>query len=317
MKAIILRENGGPENLIPAELPVPEIKADQVLVKVRAISVNPVDASVRQSAVALQNILNPAPEEKEHIIGWDISGTIEKTGKEVTTFETGDDVFGMVNFPGNGRAYAEYVAAPASHLALKPGNVSHEDAAAASLAALTAWQALVKHARIRGGERVLIHAAAGGVGHYAVQIAKYFGAYIIGTASEANRNFLLKLGADECIDYTSGKFEEKIHDIDVVIDSVGGDHLLQSIQTLKKEGRLICLKGSITEPAEKKGREKDLFLDRILVHSNGDDMHHIAQLLEEGQLRSVISETYRFDQLREAHRQIETRKTRGKIVVVV
>ena len=298
--------------LVPAEIGKPEITVDEVLVKVKAISVNPVDASVRQSKTALQNIMNPGPGAKEHVLGWDISGTIVETGDNVTSLKKDEDVFGMVNFPGNGRAYAEYVAAPASQLSLKPGNITHEEAAGATLAALTAWQALVKHAGIRGGEKVLIHAAAGGVGHYAVQIAKFFGAYIIGTASEENRNFIIKLGADECIDYTKEKFETKIHDADVVIDSIGGEHLLRSIETLKNGGRLVCLKGAIDEKAEKKGAEKELFLYRQLVRSDGDDMRQIAQLMEEGRLRSVISHTYTFNQLPEAHRQIETGKQEEK-----
>ena len=223
----------------------------------------------------------------------------------------------MVNFAGNGKAYAEYVAAPAAHLTIKPANITHEEAAAATLAALTAWQALVKHAKVKGGEKVLIHAAAGGVGHYAVQIAKYFGAYIIGTASPANRDFLYELGIDEFIDYKSEKFEDKVKDADVVIDSIGGDHLLRSIESLKIGGRLICIKGAIEKNVQEKADEKCLILHRQMVRSNGDDMKHIAQLLEEGQLVSYIFKTYHFDEISKAHQQIETRKTRGKIVVVV
>ena len=317
MKAVILKENGGPENLKLAEMPVPELQPGEVLIRVKDLSVNPVDASVRQNSGMLHNMLKPADGKDSYILGWDISGTVEKTGSAVTTFQTGDAVFGMVNFAGNGKAYAEYVAAPADQLARKPDNISHEEAAAATLAALTAWQALVKNARVNSGDKVLIHAASGGVGHYAVQIAKYFGAYVIGTASAANRDFVLKLGADEFIDYTSEKFENKVCDADIVIDSIGGDHVLRSIDTLRKGGKLICLKGSVEGEIENKAKEKDIHLVSQLVRSNGDDMQQLARLLEEGKIHSHISKTFHFDQLPDAHRQIETRKTVGKIVVAV
>ncbi len=243
MKAIILKNTGGPENLILADVPVPEIQDDEVLVKVKSIGINPVDASLRQNNERLHSMLQPV-DGQAYILGWDISGIIEKTGSEVKSFKIGDEVFGMINFAGNGKAYAEYVAAPAAHLALKPANISFEEAAAATLAALTAWQALVTHGKIKGGKKVLIHGASGGVGHYAVQIAKYFGAYIIGSASGPNRNFVKELGADEFIDYTSETFEEKVKDADLVIDSLGGEHLCRSLKATKSGGRLICLKGN-------------------------------------------------------------------------
>lgn len=151
------------------------------------------------------------------------------TGDEVTNFKEGDEVFGMVNFPGHGRAYAEFVAAPENHLAIKPANISHQEAAAATLAALTAWQVLVHQAGIKPGQRVLIHAAAGGVGHYAVQIAKHFKAYVIGTASAENAGFLKELGVDEPIDYKREKVEQKIKDVDIVLDSLGAENSLKSL----------------------------------------------------------------------------------------
>ncbi|HYG38494.1 MAG TPA: alcohol dehydrogenase catalytic domain-containing protein, partial [Cytophagales bacterium] len=156
MKAFTLKENGGIENLAYAEIAVPTIQPHEVLVKVKAISINPVDAFVRQSNQALLNILEPKNGEDTFVLGWDISGTIEATGEDVTEFRKGEDVFGMINFSGHGKAYAEYIAAPVSHLALKPANISHDEAAAATLAALTAWQALVTHAKVQKGDKVLI-----------------------------------------------------------------------------------------------------------------------------------------------------------------
>ena len=316
MKAITLKKNGGIENLVLADVPLPDIHENEVLVNVKAISINPVDAFARKSEGTVQSILKPGKDEIV-ILGWDISGVIIKVGKRVEEFKEGDDVFGMVNFPGQGKAYAEYVAAPADQLALKPRNISFEAAAAATLTALTAWQALVTYAKVKEKDKVLIHAAAGGVGHYAVQIAKYFGAYVIGTASAPNRNFVIELGANEFIDYTSEKFEDKVNDADVVLDSVPGNNLLRSIDAVKKGGRVISIKGNFEGEIADKAKKKNLYTQRILVRSNGNDMKRIAKLLEEKKIRSYISKKYDFKDLPDAHLQIETGKTRGKIVVVV
>jgi len=317
MKTMIIKENGGVEKFQLAEIEKPGIKPDEVLVKVKAISVNPVDAIARQNESSLRGILDPSENQKFFILGWDISGTVAETGPEVKDIKVKDDVFGMVNFKGQGKVYAEFVAAPDDHLAIKPENISHEEAAAATLAALTAWQALVTNAKVKEGEKVLIHAASGGVGHYAVQIAKYFGAYVIGTASSRNKEFVLDLGADEFIDYTSEKFEKKINDADVVLDSIPGDHVLRSIEAAKEGGRVISIKGSLSEEAEEKAKTKDIYLQRILVESNGNDMKHIADLMEKGAIQSHVSKKYKFEELPEAHKQIETGRTRGKVVVMV
>jgi len=317
MKAITLKKTGGVENLTLADIAIPRIQAHEVLVRVQAIAINPVDAFVRKNSQALTTYLQPEPGEDTFILGWDISGTVEQVGEGVTQFKPGDEVFGMVNFTGHGKAYAEYLAAPANHLALKPANVSHDEAAAATLAALTAWQGLVTYAKVKKGDKVLIHAAAGGVGHYAVQIAKHVGAYVIGTASAANREFVLGLGADEFIDYTSERFEDRIRDADVVFDSIFGDHLLRSLEAVKKGGRVISLLTFFEGAIAEKAREKDVFAHRLSVVSRGEDMQEIAALLQNGQLRSHISERYRFQDLPQAHAQIETGKTQGKIVVNV
>lgn len=316
MKAIVLKENGSVENFTLAEIAKPEIKPDEVLVHVKAISINPVDAFVRQSEQALQGILNPGKDESL-ILGWDISGTVTETGSNVSEFKEGDDVFGMVNFPGNGKAYAEYLAAPADQLAKKPQNISFEEAAAATLAALTAWQALVTYAKIKEGDNVLIHAAAGGVGHYAVQMAKYFGASVVGTASFRNRDFVLGLGADEFVDYTSGKFEDEVKDADIVLDSVSTDNLLRSMDAVKEGGRVLSIKGTFNDEITSKAEEKGVYTHRMMVQSNGADMKQIATLLGERKIHSHVSQKFEFKDLPKAHQQIETRKTRGKIVVVV
>ena len=318
MKAFVLNENGGIENLILSEVEIPKIKPDEVLVSVKAISINPVDAFARQNKSTVQAILKPKSEDEILILGWDISGTVVEVGANVKDYKREDDVFGMVNFAGQGKAYAEYVAAPANQLAIKPENISHEQAAGATLAALTAWQALVTNAKIKKRDKVLMHAAAGGVGHYAVQLAKYFGAYVIGTASAANRDFIMQLGADEFIDYTSEKFEDKVNDADVVLECIpGNDHLMRSVKTAKKGGKVISVKSSPEGETEDLIKEKEIFFQRILVRSNGEDMKQIAELLKERKINSHISHRYNFKELPKAHLQIETGKTRGKIVVVL
>jgi NADPH:quinone reductase-like Zn-dependent oxidoreductase len=318
MKAFVLKANGGIENLVLSEVDIPEIKSDEVLIKVKAISVNPVDTFARQNKNTVQAILKPRTDKEILILGLDISGTVVEVGASVKEFETGNDVFGMVNFSGHGKAYAEYVAAPANQLALKPENVSHVEAAGATLTALTAWQALVNVAKVHSGEKVLIHAAAGGVGHYAIQIAKSFGAYVIGTASAVNGDFVKQLGADEFIDYTAEKFEERVKDADIVLESIpGNDHLLRSVKAAKKGGRVISIKSSPEGATVELIREKELFFQRILVRSNGEDMKEIAKLLNDEKLHSHISHTYEFKDLPKAHLQLETGKTRGKIVVVL
>lgn len=223
MKAIILKEAGGPENLVMQEVPLPVPGKDEVLVKVKTISINPVDIKTRKGL----SLYNDLKKDGLVILGWDIAGEVVQAGEDVTTLEEGDQVFGMINFPGHGRAYAEYVTAPANHLAEKPDLISTQEAAAGTLAALTAWQVLLDETKLQAGEKILIHAAAGGVGHFAVQIAKYLGAFVIGTASEANYDFVKELGADDFVDYTKEKFEDIVKDVDVVFDTVGGDNPLR------------------------------------------------------------------------------------------
>jgi NADPH:quinone reductase-like Zn-dependent oxidoreductase len=313
MKAIILKEPGGVENLVVTELPLPVPAAGEVLVKVKAISINPVDIKTRKGLALYSSLKEEAPV----IIGWDIAGEVVEVGEGVTTFEEGDEVFGMVNFPGHGKAYAEYVVAPAHHLAEKAELITAQEAVAGTLAALTAWQVLIDQANVQPGEKVLIHAAAGGVGHYAVQIAKYLGAYVVGTASDANYDFVKELGADDFIDYTSGAFEEAIKDVDVVFDTVGGQYPLRSLGVLKDGGRLVAIAGGLTDEVKHLAEARNIKAIAYLVHSNGDDMEQIAELLEAGTLKSHVFKEYAFADIAEAHKQSETGKTRGKIVVVL
>lgn len=284
-----------------------------MLVRVNAISINPVDIKTRKGL----GLYNSLKNDEFTILGWDIAGEVVQAGEDVTTLEEGDEVFGMINFPGHGKAYAEYVTAPASHLAEKPELVSTQEAVAGTLAALTAWQVLLDEAKLQAGEKILIHAAAGGVGHFAVQIAKYLGAYVIGTASEANYDFVKELGADDFVDYAKEKFEEIVKDADVVFDTVGGNNPLRSLASLKEGGRLVAIAGGITDEVKQLAETGKIKAWSYLVHSNGDDMEQIAELMEAGTIKAHISKEYSFEEMPEAHRQIETGKTRGKIVVVL
>ena len=309
MKAIILRQPGTPNQLIQTDLPIPEISAGEVLIQVKAISINPVDAKTRTGKGMYGRLKEISP----IIIGWDISGVVVKSNAD--EFRQGDEVFGMVNFPGHGKAYAEYVTAPASHLAHKPANISHEEAAAATLAALTAYQAILHHAQVKPGQRVLIHAAAGGVGHYAVQIAKQLGAFVIGTASARNKDFVLSLGADEHLDYHAGPLETQTKDIDFSLDTIGGDNIDKTLPVMRPGGTLISIPSGLNEHITEKAKARGVNGLFFLVASNGDDMKAIATRLQTGSLRSHVSQSFSFDEMPQAHEQIETGRTVGKIVV--
>ncbi|WP_078673231.1 NADP-dependent oxidoreductase [Chitinophaga eiseniae] len=308
MKTIILKGAGEVDQLVHTTLPEPEIATGEVLVQVKAISINPVDVKTRSGKAMFAKLQAEDP----IILGWDIAGIV--TASHSPLFKEGDEVFGMVNFPGHGKAYAEYVAAPAEQLALKPAGISYEEAAAATLAALTALQALAS-TTIHPGDKVLIHAAAGGVGHYAVQLAKAAGAYVIGTASAANRDFVLGLGADEHFDYRSAPFEEHYHDLDFVLDTMGGEYIDRSLKTLRPQGTIISLPSGLREAVGEKAAAQNKNGYFIMVASSGKDMQSLADLLERGKLVSHVSATYPFADMAKAHQQIASGSTRGKVVV--
>lgn len=318
MKAIVLKAPGGVENLVLEEVKIPAVNAHEVLVKVKAIGLNPVEATLRNNEAFLKMVLRLKAEEAPVILGWDISGIVERVGRAVTGFRKGDEVFGAVNFPGHGKAYAEYVAASEAHLALKPDSISHKEAAASPIAALTAWQSLMHIAGVKAGDKVLVHAASGGVGHYIVQIAKHFGAHVIGTSSAANRDFVLSLGADEHIDYSIDRFEDRVKDADIVIDSLDmPGHLERSIKAVKPRGKVISLVAFPDERLSRIALMKQVFLYRMEVASNAGDMRALAGLFEKGHLRSHVSMSFSLDGIAEAHQYLENGHTTGKIVVTV
>lgn len=313
MKAISLVQPGGVENLQYIDLPIPALQAGEVLVKTSSLSINPVDVKTRAGKGMYSRFKDFSPS----ILGWDISGIVEAVSPDVQDFKPGDAVFGMVNFPGHGQAYAEYVAAPAAHLALKPDNVSHEDAAAATLAALTAYQFLYHDFKLQSGQRVLIHAAAGGVGNYAVQLAKLVGAYVIGTASAHNVDFVRSLGADEVIDYKAQRFEDVVSGLDFVLDPIGGDHVARSLTVVKDGGQVITINAGLDENVVESAKARGVYCAFHLVASSGKDMEAIAALLAAGKLKSHVSEVFSFGHMRDAHLALEKGVKRGKLVINV
>jgi NADPH:quinone reductase-like Zn-dependent oxidoreductase len=315
MKTIILNEAGGVDKLQLADTEKPQIKSNEVLVKVKAIGINPVDVNARAYDGVLSWIYGDI---RPVVLGWDIAGEVSETGEEVSDFKIGDRVFGMVNFFGNGKAYAEYVAAPESHLALIPDNHTFEEAAAATLAAVTAYQALVDVAKIKKNDRVLIHAASGGVGHFAVQIAKYFGAYVIGTSSANNKEFVLSMGADEHIDYTQKDSFDIANDIDIVIDTIQGETLLKSIDAVRPGGVIVTLPSpEIPQNTQDKAKKQDVNLEFMMVASKKETIQAIAGLLENKSLIPHIHRTFSFEEMAKAHLEMETKRVVGKIVVTL
>lgn len=313
MRAYILEEFGGIDRLLLKDINIPEVADYQVLIKVKAISINPVDVRTRAGSAMAQFLKQEMP----LILGWDIVGQVVSVGANVTKFKVDDQVFGMVNFLGHGRGYAEYIAAPEMHLAKIPSNTNFEEAAAATLSALTVWQFLVHEAKIKSGDKILVQAASGGVGHYAVQIAKHFGAYVIGVSSFKNKDFVLSLGADEHISYDKQEVTDAISNADIVIDAFAFDSLYKSLKIVKQGGLIISLLPMISEDVIEKAKEKNVKIFYSLVKSNEADIQSIAELLETGAIKSHISKTFPFDKMGEAHLAMESGKTVGKIIVKV
>jgi NADPH:quinone reductase-like Zn-dependent oxidoreductase len=310
MKAYQLNTPGDISQLQIINIAKPIPTANEVLIKVKAISINPVDVKVRIGKAIYEKL----KEDRPIILGWDVSGIIEATGGEVTEFNVGDEVFGMINFPGHGKAYAEYVTAPANHLAMKPANISHEEAAATTLAALTAFQVLRNY--VKENDTILIQAGAGGVGHFAVQIGKIMGANVIATTSTPNVAFVKSLGADEVIDYTQTAFEDVLKDLDFVLNALNDNILQRSILTVKKGGSIITLpSGGNTPETLDFARKYDVNISHQQVKSNGGDMQQLAEWLSAGKLKATVSKILPFEDLPQAHTLIETGRTRGKVVV--
>jgi NADPH:quinone reductase-like Zn-dependent oxidoreductase len=310
MNAIIIRAYGGLETLQYERVPRPIPEQDQMLVRVDSIGTNPVDYKTRLGrGVASRLGKNPFP----LILGWDIAGIVEHT-PENSPFALGDPVYGMIGFPHVGGAYAEYVVARLSELARAPKSIDLSTAAAVPLVALTAWQALIEVGQLQAHQRVFIHAAAGGVGHIAVQLAKWRGAHVIGSASQSNADYLAQLGVDEVIDYQQTRFRDVVSDVDIVFDAVGGETLDQSFHVLKRGGRLISITG---QPSLEKADSFGIKADHVFVYPSGEQLDQITTLIDKGVITPTIYGQFPLSNAREAHRLLETRRVRGKIVLKV
>lgn len=312
MRAISQDTLGTTEVLKEIDIPQPVPGLSEILVAVHAAGVNPTDWFNRARVTTISRL--------PLVLGWDVSGVVEAVGTGVTMFKPGDEVFGMLPYPGGVGSHAEFVTAPARSFAHKPAGIDHVQAGALPLAALTAYQALVETADLQAGQRVLIHAAAGGVGHLAVQIAKSLGAYVIGTASAAKHDFLLSLGADEVIDYHDVDFTEVLSDIDVVLDPISVDlaSRARSLSVLRPGGTLVSLipvPVAVDELASI--AEQNIRFEQLLVEADHAGMRAIAALVESGALRAHIEATFPLAEAAKAHALGETGRTTGKIVLTV
>ncbi|MEU6307397.1 NADP-dependent oxidoreductase [Streptomyces chartreusis] len=309
MRAISQDVLGGPEVLKEVRIERPAPRPNEVLVRVRAAGVNPTDWKHRENGGFLG--------EPPFVLGWDVSGVVEAVGIGVAAFRPGDEVFGMLPYPFGHGSHAEYVIAPVRALTHKPSVIGHTEAGALPLVSLTAWQALTEHSDVRPGQRVLIHAAAGGVGHVAVQIAKARGAYVIGTASAGKHEFLRGLGADEVIDYRETDFTEAVKDVDVVLDTLGGETSVRSLRVLRPGGVVVSILPVGSDEFGEEAERLGVRAVRMLLDADRAGMQAIAELVEQGKLRPEIAGTFPLADAAEAHALGETGRTTGKLVLTV
>jgi len=308
MKTIVLHEAGGADKLTYEDRAKPVLHPGEMLVKVKDIGMNPMDVHIRSNEQILTLFLGS---ERPAVLGWDISGEVVEKAADVTDFHIGDAVFGLTR----GRGYAEYVAVKTDLFVHKPRNVSYQEAAALPVVGITAWEALVVLGNVKKGDRVLIHAGSGGVGHIAIQLAKHLGATVIATSSGKNRDFVLSLGADQHIDYTTERFYEVLSDIDFVLDPIGGETRVQSFDVIKKSGIIVTIVPPKFEEAEKIAAQKGINLVLLRGQGNKKELEALAALLGSGVLTPRVTAVYPFAQMQEAHRAIESKRTVGKIVV--
>ncbi|MEU0052348.1 NADP-dependent oxidoreductase [Streptomyces sp. NPDC006309] len=308
MRAISQDVLGGPEVLRYVQMERPKPGPNQVLVRVRAAGVNPTDWKHR----ATGGFLGEPP----FVLGWDVSGEVVENGIGAAAFAPGDEVFGMLPYPFGHGSHAEYVLAPVRALTRKPASIDHVQAGALPLVSLTAWQALTEHADVRPGQRVLIHAAAGGVGHVAVQIAKARGAYVIGTASAGKHGFLREIGVDEPVDYRSTDVTEAVRDVDVVLDTLGGETAVRSLRTLRPGGVVVSILPGGSQEFYDEAERLGVRGVRMLVDADRAGMRAVAELAESGKLTATIAGTFPLSDAAKAHELGDTGRTTGKLVLL-
>lgn len=334
MNAVLQYEFGGPEVLQYGTAPVPELQPGEVLVRVHAVGINPPDWYLREGLKFLPPEWRPVLD-FPIILGTDISGVVEAVAEDASGFAIGDEVYSMVRFPGDmkpkSRAYAEYVTVPANELALKPVNVDHPHAAGAPMSLLTAWQFLIEQGHTvtnplqptqhqpapLEGKTVLVNGAAGGVGHFAVQLAKWKGARVIAVASGKHEALIRDLGADEFIDYKKSTPEDVVHNVDLVLDAVGGPFSTRFLQTIKRGGALFPVFGLGVQGVEEAKKNLDITISTTQVQSNGKQLAELARLLDAGTVRVVLDSTYPLADARKAHERAAEGHIQGKLVLTV
>ena len=308
MKAVRIHAYGGLDVLHYENVPIPRLQPDDILIQVRAAAVNPVDWKIREGY--LQGVLK---HQLPLTLGWDVSGEVVEVGPQATDFKIGDTVYVRPDIERDG-GYAEYIAVKSSEAAYKPATLDHIHAAAVPLAGLTAWQALVDAAQLQAGQTVLIHAAAGGVGSLAVQLAKARGARVIATASAVNTGLVAELSADQFIDYTRTRFEEVVKEVDVVFDTIGGDTQERSWQVLKPGGILVSV---VSPPSKEIAAERGLRRAFVFIHADGRQLTAIGRLIDDGKMKPLIHTALPLSDARQAHAISQGGHARGKIVLHV
>jgi NADPH:quinone reductase-like Zn-dependent oxidoreductase len=308
MKAVRIHNYGGPEVLQYEDAPRPKPQAGEVLIGVHAAGVNPIDWKVREG-----HMKDFWPHKFPLVLGWDSSGVVKGLGEGVSRFRIGDEVYGLPD-PTRDGAYADYIVVRESELALKPKSLHHIRAAAVPLGGLTAWQAFFDTAHLQPGQRVLIHAGSGGVGHFAVQLANWKGAHVFATASTKNQDLLRELGVDEPIDYTRQRFEDIARKIDIVLDTLGGETQERSWSVLKKGGILVSL---VQPPSAEKAKELGVRGALLGSQPNGAQLTEIAKIIDSGKLAPIIDRIFPLSEARRAHELSQSGHTRGKIALRV
>lgn len=304
MKAIVVSAYGGVEVLQYQEVPIPAIQSHEILIQVHCAGVSPLDLKMRDGWFKEPNL--------PIILGWELSGIVSAVGKNITRFKPGEAVFAHPSVYRQGGGYAEYAVVQENEIAHKPAAISHAQAAAASMNTLTAWQALFDTAKLEPGQKILIHAAAGGVGHLAVQLAKWKGAEVIGTASAKNKAFLIDLGVDKVIDYNTQDFETIIKDVDVVLDTIGGETLMKSFAITKKNGIVVSI---IDFERIKQALTFGVRGENVIVSPNAQQLEKIATLLEAGTIKPYIEAVFPLQEAKKAHELLQSGHVRGKIVL--
>jgi NADPH:quinone reductase-like Zn-dependent oxidoreductase len=305
MKAVRIRSFGGPEVLELTDVEKPEPQDDEVLIRVRAASINPVDYKIRSGSYPVVR-----QDQLPKVLGRDVAGEIERCGRAVRNFKAGDTVYAMLD--GGPGGYAEYVSVKADIVAPKPGQLGYREAAAVPLAGLTAWQGLFDHGHLQAGQRVLIHGGAGGVGHLAVQFAKARGATVATTVGTGDVEFARRLGADQVIDYTRERFEEQVHDVDLVLDLIAGETQERSWAVLKDGGTMVS---SLARPSEEQARRHHAQAANFVAHPDRGELIEIGRLIDQGRVHPHVSAVFELKDAREAQAQLERHHSQGKVVL--